>query len=206
MRCGGLKKVSKNFERKFDVKHLLKFLFWLPVVILIAVAVIGALSGLEKGRKKQPRPVIGEQARDFTYPDLEGKEVSLSDFYEKKVVFINIWATWCPSCKKELPTVQKMYEKFKGDDFEVLAVSIDATGKKAVVPFMKKYGLTFPALLDTTGSIQLLYGTTGVPESFIIDKKGFVVYVEIGPGDWTDSKRQALIRGLIEESDVEIGK
>lgn len=206
MRCGGSKKVSKDTERKFNVKRLLKLLFWLPVVILIAVIVIGALSGLEKGRKRQLRPTIGEQARDFTYLDLEGKEVSLSDFYEKKVVFINIWATWCPSCKKELPTVQKMYEKFKGDDFEVLAVSIDATGKKAVVPFMKKYGLTFPALLDTTGSIQLLYGTTGVPESFIIDKKGFVVYVEIGPGDWTDSKRQALIRGLIEESDVEIGK
>lgn len=206
MRCGGSKKVSKNTERKFNVKRLLKLLFWLPVVILIAIAVIGALSGLEKGRKKQPRPVIGEQARDFTYLDLAGKEVSLSDFYEKKVVFINIWATWCSSCKKELPTVQKMYEKFKGDDFEVLAVSIDATGKKAVLSFMKKYGLTFPALLDTTGSIQLLYGTTGVPESFIIDKKGFVVYVEIGPGDWTDSKRQALIRGLIEESDVEIGK
>lgn len=206
MRCGGSKKVSKDTERKFNVKRLLTLLFLLPVVILIAVIVIGALSGLEKGRKRQPRPTIGEQARDFTYLDLKGKEVSLSDFYEKKVVFINIWATWCPSCKKELPTVQKMYEKFKGDDFEVLAVSIDATGKKAVVPFMKKYGLTFPALLDTTGSIQLLYGTTGVPESFIIDKKGFVVYVEIGPGDWTDSKRQALIRGLIEESDVEIGK
>ncbi len=198
--------MSKDTEQKFDVKRLLKLLFWLPVVILIAVVVIGALSGLEIGRKKQPRPVIGEQARDFTYLNLEGKEVSLSDFYEKKVVFINIWATWCPSCKEELPTVQKMYEKFKGDDFEVLAVSIDATGKKAVLSFMKKYGLTFPVLLDTTGSIQLLYGTTGVPESFIIDKKGFVVYVEIGPGDWTDSKRQALIRGLIEESDVEIGK
>ena len=198
--------MSKDTERKFDVKRILKFLFWLPVVILIVVVVIGALSGLEKGRKKQPRPVIGEQARDFTYLDLAGKEVSLSDFYEKKVVFINIWATWCPSCKEELPTVQKMYEKFKGDDFEVLAVSIDATGKKAVLSFMKEYGLTFPALLDTTGSIQPLYGTTGVPESFIIDKKGFVVYVEIGPGDWTDSKRQALIRGLIEESDVETGK
>ncbi len=184
------------------MKRLLKLFFWLPVVILIAAVVIGALSGLEKGRKKQPRPSIGEKARDFTFPDLEGNQVSLSDFYGKKVVFINVWATWCPSCRKELPTLQKLYEKFAGDDFEVLAVSIDAAGKKAVAPYMRKHGYTFPALLDTAGSIQLLYGTTGVPESFIIDKKGRVAFVEIGPGDWTEPKRQDLIRGLTEEPDT----
>ena len=185
------------------MNRLLKFLFWLPAVILIAVVVIGVLSGLEKGRKRNPRPTIGEQARDFTFVNLEGKEISLSDFYGKKVVFLNIWATWCPSCKNELPTIQRLYERFRGDDFEVLAVSIDATGGKAVAPYMKKNRYTFPALLDTTGSIQLLYGTTGVPESFIIDKKGRVAFVEIGPGDWTDPRRQALIRGLIEEPDME---
>jgi peroxiredoxin len=124
----------------------------------------------------------------------------LSDFSGKKVVFVNIWATWCTECKKELPTVQKMYEKFKGDDFEVLAVSIDALGKKAVVPFMNELGLRFPVLLDTTGSIQPLYGTTGVPESFIIDKRGNVAYVEIGAGDWRESDKQALIKGLMDES------
>jgi peroxiredoxin len=93
-----------------------------------------------------------------------------------------------------------MYEKFKGDNFEVLAVSIDALGKKAVVPFMKELGLKFPVLLDTTGSIQILYGTTGVPESFIIDKLGRIAYVEIGAGDWREPDKQALIKGLMDES------
>jgi peroxiredoxin len=93
-----------------------------------------------------------------------------------------------------------MYEKFKGDDFEVLAVSIDALGAKAVIPFMKDLGLKFPALLDTRGSIQLLYGTTGVPESFIVDKMGKIAYVEIGAGDWREADKQALIQGLIDES------
>ena len=83
----------------------------------------------------------------------------------------------------------------------MLAVSIDALGKKAVEPFMKKLGLTFPALINTSGSIQLLYGTTGVPESFIIDKKGRIAYVEIGAGDWTDPEKQALVKGLIDEPD-----
>ncbi len=188
---------------EFVMKNLLKFLLWLPIVILGAVIVIVALNGQQDGRERKPRPVIGEQARDLTFVDLEGKEVSLSDFYGKKVLFLNIWATWCPSCRDELPGLQRLYEKFRGDDFEMLAVSIDAAGKKAVAPYMEKNRYTFQALLDTTGSIQLLYGTTGVPESFIIDKKGRVAFVEIGPGNWTDPKKQALIRGLTEEPDME---
>lgn len=182
------------------MKNLVKLLFLLPILILTVVVVIGAIKDMDEGEERQERPSIGEPARDFTYPGLDGKDVSLSDFFGKKVVFINIWATWCTECKKELPTVQKMYEKFRGDDFEVLAVSIDALGKKAVVPFMKELGLKFPALLDTTGSIQLLYGTTGVPESFIIDKRGKIAYVEIGAGDWREPEKQALIKGLMDES------
>jgi peroxiredoxin len=197
----------QNSEKRenFKMNRIIKLLFVLPIIILVAVVVIGVMGKSEK-REKLPRPTIGEPARDFTFPGLDGREVSLSDFYGKKVVFLNVWATWCTSCKKELPTVQKMYEKLKGDDFEVLAISIDTIGKKAVVPFMKKYGLTFPALLNTTGSIQLLYGTTGVPESFIIDKKGTIAYIEIGPGDWREPDKQSLITGLMSEPDLEVTK
>ncbi len=176
-----------------------KLLVVLPLVVLVVVAVMGALGDSDKPKDKMPRPSIGEDARDFTYPDLNGNNVTLSSFYGRKVVFVNIWATWCTECRRELPTVQAMYDKFKGDDFEVLAVSIDAAGAKAIVPFMEELGLEFPVLQDTTGSIQLLYGTTGVPETFIIDKRGKVVYVEIGAGDWREQEKQALIKGLMEE-------
>lgn len=181
------------------MKTLIRALIILPLAVLIAVVVIGKLSDTDNLRKKLPRPSIGDDARDFTYPDLDGNDVSLSDFYGKKVVLVNIWATWCTECRKELPTVQKMYEKFKGDDFEVLAVSIDALGAKAIIPFMEELDLHFPALQDKGGSIQLLYGTTGVPETFIIDKNGKVAYVEIGAGDWTEPEKQALVKGLMEE-------
>jgi peroxiredoxin len=185
------------------MNKIVKLLFLLPILTLAIVVTIGAIRDMDKSSERRPRPSIGEPARDFTYPGLDGKEVSLSGFFGNKVVFINVWATWCTECRKELPTVQKMYEKFRGDDFEVLAVSIDAYGKNAVVPFMNELGLTFPALLDTSGSIQLLYGTTGVPESFIIDKKGSVAYIEIGAGDWREPEKQALIQGLMNESDTE---
>jgi peroxiredoxin len=182
-----------------NMKLIMKILIALPLIILIGVVIIGTLEESDKPKKKQSRPVIGEPARDFTFPDLAGRNVALSDFYGNKVVLVNVWATWCTECRRELPTVQELYEKFGGDDFEVLAVSIDAAGAKAIVPFMKKYGLKFPALQDKTGSIQLLYGTTGVPETFIIDKHGKVSYVEIGAGDWRKPDKEALIRGFIEE-------
>jgi peroxiredoxin len=178
---------------------IIKILIALPLLILIGVVVIGKISESDKPREKRPRPNIGEPARDFTYPDLKGRDVTLSDFYGKKVVLVNIWATWCTECRRELPTVQKLYEKFGGDHFEVLAVSLDAAGAKVIVPFMQELGLKFPALQDITGSIQLLYGTTGVPETFIIDKQGKVAYIEIGAGDWREPEKQALIQGLIEE-------
>jgi peroxiredoxin len=180
---------------------IIKILIVLPLLILIAAVVIGALGESDKPREKQPRPNIGEPARDFTYPDLTGQNITLSGFYGKKVVLVNVWATWCTECRRELPTVQSMYEKFGGDDFEVLAVSIDAAGAKAIKPFMQELGLKFPALQDTSGSIQLLYGTTGVPETFIIDKQGKVAFVEIGAGDWREPDKQALIKGLMEEEE-----
>lgn len=181
------------------MKNIVKALFIIPLAILAIALATGIFTGKEDTKKKHPRPKIGDRARDFSYPDLQGKIVRLSNYFGKKVVFVNIWATWCTACKEELPTVEKMYEKFKGKDFEVLAVSIDALGRKVVQPFVKKYGLTFPVLLDISGSIQLLYGTTGVPETFIIDKKGRVAYVEIGAGDWTDPQKQSLLQDLINE-------
>ena len=122
-------------------------------------------------------------APDFTFPGLDGKMVSLSD-YRGKVVLVNIWATWCPPCVDEMPSMEKLYRKFKGKNFEILAVSIDEPGLKAVAPFMKKSNLTFPALIDSEGAIKAVYGITGVPESFIVDKQGILIKKIVGPVDW----------------------
>ena len=182
-------------------KSLIKYLVWVPVLILLII-VLGTLltrEGDMEGHKARPK--IGESARDFTYPDLDGNPVALSSFYGNKVVLVNIWATWCTSCKAEMPTMQALYDKFKGDDFEVLAISIDALGTKAVVPYMKKMGLTFPVLQNLNGDIQKIYGTTGVPESFVVDKQGKIALVEVGAGDWREPRKQAFIKSLVEEPD-----
>ncbi len=138
----------------------------------------------------------GVAAPDFTFPDLNGKMVSLSDF-RGKVVFLNIWATWCPSCVDEMPSMEKLYQEMKGEDFEILAVSIDVQGAKIVIPFMEKYKLSFPALIDSRGRIKSLYQTTGVPETFIIDKEGIIVLKIIGPRDWSSADAFRYFRNLL---------
>ena len=137
-------------------------------------------------------------APDFTFPGLDGKMVSLSD-YKGKVVLVNIWATWCPPCVNEMPSMEKLYRKFKRENFEILAVSIDEPGLKAVAPFMEKTRLTFPALIDSKGAIKSVYRISAIPESFIIDKQGFLIKKIVGPLDWASPQVFGFFSNLIQK-------
>jgi cytochrome c biogenesis protein CcmG/thiol:disulfide interchange protein DsbE len=146
----------------------------------------------------QVRLKPGLLAPNFTFPGLDGKMVSLTD-YKGKVVFLNIWATWCGPCREEMPSMERLYKILKSEDFIILAVSIDASGAKAVAPFVRDYKLNFPILLDPKGTIQILYGTTGVPESFIIDKEGVLAQITIGPREWDSPDAIQFFRNLIQK-------
>lgn len=80
--------------------------------------------------------------------------------------------------------MEALYQRLKGQEFEMLAVSIDREGKEVVGPFVAKYGLTFPVLLDPDNKIYKLYGLTGIPETFIIDKNGVILFKIIGAQNW----------------------
>jgi peroxiredoxin len=144
-----------------------------------------------------PRVERGVAAPAFTLPGLDGSMVSLAD-YKGKTVLLNIWATWCPPCVAEMPSMEKLYQELKDEDFEILAVSIDVTGSSVVAFFMKKHRLSFPALTDTQGIIKNLYQTTGVPESFIIDKDGIIAKKIIGPREWATPDVINYFRNLIQ--------
>jgi peroxiredoxin len=146
----------------------------------------------------QERLEIGRPAPDFSFPDLFGNRLTLSD-HRGRVVLVNIWATWCPPCVKEMPSMQALYQELRREDFEILAISVDVMGSKAVEPFMKKNKLTFPALLDPNNAATLSYRTTGVPESFIVDKEGILVRKIIGPIDWVSPAVISFIRELIDQ-------
>jgi peroxiredoxin len=147
----------------------------------------------------------GSEAPEFTVANLQGDTVRLSDF-RGKVVLINVWATWCLPCREEMPSMERLYQSLQGEDFEILAVSIDrAPGETDaggniggdVAEFVVEYGLTFPILLNPSGNIQTLYQTTGVPESFIVDTDGIIQKRLAGPAEWDEQGYIDLIRRLM---------
>jgi peroxiredoxin len=180
-----------------------KFNYRAVILVILAVAGLLALFALnQKGSFRKSFELkssdVGLPAPNFEFPGLNGKTVSLSD-YRGKVVFVNIWATWCRPCVDEMPSMQKLYQEFKDDDFEILAVSIDVLGATVVAPFMQKYSLTFPALLDSEGTIRESYGATGIPESFIIDRQGILVKKIIGAADWSSPEVFGFFRNLLQK-------
>lgn len=162
--------------------------FFFPVALLAAaLATVAGLQHIQGG------PRTGYEAPDFSLPDLEGNIHRLSD-YRGKVVFLNLWTTWCPPCRMEMPAMEKLHRRLRGRDFVMLAVSADEGGEDAVAPFVAELGLTFPVLLDPGGRLSPRYGVTGYPETFIIDRAGQVVNHTIGPAEWDD---EGVVRNLV---------
>ena len=186
---------------KEEIQEVRKVNFQSIILIVLIIVGVGILVLLQNkdsflNLSGKPQLVKGVPAPNFTLPGLNGKMVSLAD-YKGKVVFLNIWATWCPPCVEEMPSMEKLYQALNNEDFEILAVSIDETGAQDVLPFMKKHKLSFPTLTDPKGTIKGLYQTTGVPESFIIDKDGLIVEKIIGPRDWAIPDAIRFFRNLI---------
>jgi len=172
----------------------------LIVLVVVAAAAVLVIQGKDSlFEPVQPgRLHTGSPAPNIVLPGLDGRTVGLKD-YRGKVVFLNIWATWCPTCRQEMPSMEKLYRELKGEAFEILAVSVDKGAARAVTPFMKAFNLSFPVLLDPEGTIARPYGVTGVPESFIINKEGIIEKIVIGPIDWADPAIVRFFRTLIQK-------
>jgi len=149
---------------------------------------------------------VGTRAPGFVATDMSGQQVSLSDL-AGSVVLLNVWATWCAPCREEMPSMQSLHDRFAGDGLRIVAVSIDsestgrlrpATPGGAVSSFVQQLGLTFDIWRDPEGEIQRVYRTTGVPESFLIDRNGAIVKKVIGATDWDSEANRDLIRMLLE--------
>ena len=190
-----MKDETQNVRRVNPQSIMLIFL------IIIGAGIIVLLQTKDSSFNLSGRPRLGKgvPAPNFNLPGLDDKTVSLAD-YKGKVVLLNIWATWCPPCVEEMPSMEKLHQELKDEDFEILAVSIDVSGAKAVIPFMKKHKLSFSVLTDTEGAIKSLYQTTGVPESFIIDRQGIIVEKVIGPRDWAAPSTIRSFRNLIQKN------
>ena len=120
---------------------------------------------------------VGKQAPDFTLSNMNDQEVSLSDYRGKKV-FLNFWASWCPPCRKEMPDMQKLHEKY-GEEVVILAVNVGEK-KSTAANFIMENGLNFPVLLDSNKNTAQNYLVRGIPTSYFLDQNGVIQEKVVG--------------------------
>jgi len=138
-----------------------------------------------------PAPLADHRAPDFTLIGLDGRQIALSDL-KGQVLLINVWATWCPPCRVEMPTIQAAYEQYHDQGFTVLAVNLQED-PSAVATFMREHQLTFPALLDPDGQVSRIYQAVSLPSSFFVDRRGVIRAVYHGP------MPRSVIAGTVEQ-------
>ncbi len=158
--------------------------------ISIGLALMLAFSGCYSGSRP---PRIGSNAPDFTVQDSHNK-VTLSQF-RGQVVVLNFWATWCPPCVEEMPSLVEMQRRMKDKGITVVAVSIDVD-ENAYKKFVKEHGVNLLTVRDPEQKTPILYGTHGWPETFIIDRNGVMRRKFIGPVDWTDAEITGFLSKL----------
>jgi cytochrome c biogenesis protein CcmG, thiol:disulfide interchange protein DsbE len=143
---------------------------------------------------KHPAPQAGFNAPDFILNTPNNETYSLSEL-RGQAVLVNLWATWCPPCRAEMPAIEKMYREYQDQGFIVLAINMTYQDDPfAVVPFAKEYGLTFPILLEETGDTASAYQLRSLPSSFFINREGIISEVVIG-----GPMSEALLRTHIEQ-------
>jgi peroxiredoxin len=165
--------------------------------LLVGLATAGQSSAQDPAAAlslMRPNPVSA--AKEFRVAALDKGELALSEF-KGKVVFLNFWATWCKPCEEEMPSMERLYQRFRDRGLVVLAISADAEGANVVTPYVKRHQLTFPVGLDPKMSVTTLYGVWALPSTFIIDKKGNRALYANGPREWDGPHGQALIQSLL---------
>lgn len=170
---------------------------WLVVGTIVAGLGVGAVALVTLGPQVQ-RVEVGARAPNFKAVNLATNDsVSLRDEYRGSVTLVNIWATWCGPCVEEMPAIERLYQSLGPRGFRVAAVSIDEGDPADVRTFAQNLGITFDLLQDRTGLIQRTYQTTGVPESFLLDRDGVIVKRIIGAHDWGSPVNRKLVERLV---------
>lgn len=168
------------------------------VLIIILVAGI-AIAFLTTNPSRTPeRITVGNIPHDFELMDINKNKIKLSDM-KGSVVFLNFWATWCTSCIEEMPSIERLSGIFSGNSqFKVVTVLYkDDLGR--ALSFMNQNAFTFPVYLNQDDSAARQFGLTGVPETFIIDKKGILRDKVLGPAEWDSPGVVASLQNLINE-------
>jgi len=140
---------------------------------------------------------------DFSLPSVSlqagqenaGKNLSLSAL-KGKVVFLNFWATWCPPCRAEMPSMEALYNRYREKGLEILAVNCGEE-RAQILAFLRNNKFTFPVALDRDGKTSSIYGIQAIPTSYIIDREGMIILRLVGSINWDSPKIHAALEQLL---------
>ena len=177
--------------------------------VLLLLFLTGAGTAVEDGAVAVERPRLGEfipssppvPAPTISLVDLAGNTVSLSEF-AGRLVLINLWATWCEPCLREMPSLERMQSRL-GDQITVVAISEDRGGSKTVEPFINKLGLkSFKTYLDPKSDAGRAFKVAGLPTSFLIDREGRVLGRVEGAAEWDSPKLLEVLKSFLGGDEV----
>ena len=170
---------------------------WVWVAIIVAALGLGVGALMAFGPEIEGVEV-GRRAPDFRTARLGTTDsLSIREAAEGRVTLVNIWATWCIPCRAEMPAMERLFKALGPRGFRIVAVSIDEGSAEDVRSFVQELGLSFEILHDQSGDIQRVFQTTGVPESFLLDKHGVIVKKVIGEHPWSSPSNQRIVSDLL---------
>lgn len=171
----------------------------LRITALLVGAVLGGC-GAPEGPEGFAPPAVGSPAPEYGARTLGGDDLALSDL-RGKVVLLNVWATWCGPCVREMPKLQELHAIYEADGLSILGASIDrGAAESEVRSFVEANGIAFEILLDPDASVETRFRTLGVPESFLIDRQGILRARWIGEFDPMAESVRSEIEALLSEA------
>jgi len=168
------------------------------ILLIILLSGLAVVFFLVSHRDRPPIAKIGSAAPDVELIDMNRNKIELSDM-KGSVVFVNFWATWCESCVNEMPSIEALFSQMSGNKKFRLVTILFRDDEFRALGYMKGNGYNFPVFLNPDGSAARKFGITGVPETFIIDKKGILRDKVIGPAEWDSPNVVEALGTLINE-------
>ena len=172
---------------------------WALVAGIVAALGGGLWVGVRVAGADLSQVQVGSPAPDFraTTLDQSARVKTLAD-YRGQVVLLNLWATWCGPCVVEMPSIQRLYDRFREAGLKVVAVAVDDPGfEERILDFVAERGFTFEILHEGTGTIEATFQTSGIPATFLIARDGRIRKLQLGAADWDSAANRAVVAQLL---------
>ena len=176
------------------------------VLVIFMLFIVGpnatlSFPGVSVAQSTAMKVKIGQKAPDFTLKTLKGEEITLSDYFGKKVVMLEFWATWCNICVDEIPNLLKNYDRFKDQGFEILAITLQSGDDEEINRVIDELGVSYPVLIDERLKVATkVYGLAGpIPLKVIIGADGVVKYTHVGDYPPGEDEIPFVVEDLIQE-------